>query len=66
MNFHKRPFTEVSTSVSDPIEFLDALYATLLEARPYFPGDTNITGLSMDSLLECLEEQGARRSLERD
>ena len=66
MTFHNPPSNELSTSAGDPIEFLDALYATLLEARPYFPGDTNVTGACIDSLLERLEMQGAQRSFERD
>ncbi len=60
-DFHPAPHHEVSTYISYPQDFIDGLYRELLEARPYFPGDTNLTGHCLDSLIECLERQGATR-----
>ncbi|MCE2839633.1 MAG: hypothetical protein LW834_22250 [Cyanobium sp. 49614_E6] len=45
---------------------LSDIYQRLLEVRPYFPGDTNVTGHCIDSLLERLEMQGAKRAFESD
>jgi hypothetical protein len=66
MSFHPAPHNELSTQIDDPQDFLDDIYQRLLEVRPYFPGDTNCTGHCIDSLLERLEMQGAKRSFDSD
>lgn len=59
MPFHPAPFHEISIQVEDPRAFANDLFRTLLEARPFFPGDTNITGTCIDEVLDRLEEMGA-------
>ena len=66
MPFHPAPHTDLSDYISYPQDFINDLYQQLLEARPYFPGDTNVTGHCIDSLLERLEMQGAQRDFESD
>ncbi len=66
MAFHPAPFDDLSDYISYPNDFINDLYQRLLEARPYFPGDTNVTGHCIDSLLERLEMQGAMRDFESD
>ena len=57
--FHPAPYEQISTHVPDPREFVNELYRTMLEARPYFPGDTNYIGHCLDAVLEQLEAAGA-------
>ena len=64
--FHPAPCSDVSTYIDFPEDFLDGLYQELLEVRPYFPGDTNVTGHCIDSLIEALERQGCRRSADEN
>jgi hypothetical protein len=64
--FHAEPYGEVSTHVDDPRQFVNELYRALLEARPYFPGGTNVTGHCIDSLMERLEGIGATREFDDD
>jgi hypothetical protein len=65
-DFHPAPHDELSTYISYPQDFVNGLYRELLEARPYFPGDTNVTGLCIDSLMERLESMGATRAFDDD
>lgn len=62
-SFHQPPFTDISDYIHFPQGFVDQLYQELLEARPFFPGDTNTTGHCIDSLLEALRAQGAGRDI---
>ena len=64
--FHPEPYREISTHVDDPRQFVNELYRTLLEARPYFPGDTNCTGFCIDDLMTRLEGMGATSEFEDD
>ena len=57
--FHPAPYGEISAHVPDPQEFVNELYRTMLEARPYFPGNTNYIGHCLDDVLEQLEAAGA-------
>ncbi len=57
--FHPEPYEEISTNVDNPRQFVNELYRKLLEDRPYFPGDTNVTGLCIDDLMTRLEGMGA-------
>lgn len=57
--FHPAPYGEIAAQVDDPQSFINKLYRAMLEARPYFPGNTNYTGLCLDSVMEQLEEMGA-------
>ncbi|MCE2836336.1 MAG: hypothetical protein LW834_05095 [Cyanobium sp. 49614_E6] len=66
MPFHPAPHDDLSDYISYPQDFLSDIYQRLLEVRPYFPGDTNVTGHCIDSLLERLEMQGAKRAFESD
>lgn len=66
MGFHPAPHSDLSDYISFPENFINDLYQKLLEARPYFPGDTNVTGHCIDSLLERLEMQGAKREFDND
>lgn len=61
MGFHPAPRDDLSDYVTFPEDFINGIYRNLLEARPYFPGDTNVTGHCIDSLLERLEMMGALR-----
>lgn len=64
--FHGKPYEEISTHVDDPREFVNELYRTLLEVRPYFPGDTNCTGFCIDDLMTRLEGMGATSAFDED
>jgi hypothetical protein len=62
--FHPAPYNEVSTHIKEPERFISELYWRLLDDRPYFPGDTNVTGHCIDALIEQLEAMGATRAFE--
>lgn len=64
--FHPAPYGEIAAQVDDPQNFINKLYRAMLEARPYFPGDTNYTGLCLDSVMEKLEEMGATTEFNDD
>ena len=64
--FHPAPYEQISTHVPDPREFVNELYRTMLEARPYFPGDTNYIGHCLDAVLEQLENAGATTEFDDD
>jgi hypothetical protein len=64
--FHSAPYGEVSTHIPDPQQFVNELYRRLLDDRPYFPGDTTVTGHCIDSLMERLESMGATRAFDDD
>ena len=64
--FHPKPYEEISTHVDDPRQFVNELYRTLLQARPYFPGDTNCTGFCIDEVMDRLEGMGATREFDDD
>jgi hypothetical protein len=66
MAFHPEPFSDLSDYIHFPEGFINDLYQQLLEARPFFPGDTNVTGHCIDALIERLEMQGAKRDYESD
>jgi hypothetical protein len=55
--YHPAPFGDFSTEVSDPWPVVERLRLALVEAQYYTPGDTNITGLSIDALLELLPNE---------
>ena len=64
--FHPDPYREISTHVDDPRQFVNELYRTLLEARPYFPGSISFTGFCIDNLMTRLEGMGATSEFEDD
>jgi hypothetical protein len=64
--FHPNPYGDLSTHVDNPRQFANELYRTLLEARPYFPGDTNCTGFCIDDLMTRLENMGATSEFDDD
>lgn len=66
MSFHPAPYGDISTYIPHPEVFVNDIYRYLLEKRPYFPGDTNITAHCIDALLEQLEGMGATREFEED
>lgn len=53
-NYHPAPFGDFSTELADPWPVVERLRIALVEAQRYTPGAENITGLSIDSLLELL------------
>jgi hypothetical protein len=64
--FHLEPYEEISTNIDDPRQFVNDLYRALLEARPYFPGDTNCTALCIDEVMTRLEGMGATTEFDDD
>ncbi len=66
MSFHPAPYDDISTYIPHPEVFVNDIYRNLLEVRPCFPGDTNVTAHCIDALLERLEGMGATREFEDD
>lgn len=64
--FHPAPYGEIAAQVDDPQNFINKLYRAILEARPYFPGDTNYTGACLDCVMEQLEAMGATTEFNDD
>jgi hypothetical protein len=52
--FHAAPFNDFSLELKDPWPVVERLRLALVEAQYYTPGAENVTGLSIDSLLELL------------
>lgn len=67
MNYHPAPLGDWLAELRDPWPVIDRLRMALNEARRYTLGDTNCTGLSIDSLLQLLpREEDYEDGLEDD
>lgn len=53
-DFHAPPLGDWHLSCRDPWAHIENLRNELADVRSYLLGDTNLTGLSIDSLMELL------------